>query len=393
MKILIVDDCGIKTAKIESVIKDYCDSEEITFDRTTNSADTISLLKNNEYFDFLILDLNLPVRDGEKPKKETGERLLKEIIRQKSITKPVEIIGLTAYPEIKLETQQKFTNRGWLLVCFNLKKSDWVDTIVNRINYTMEENNQKSNGGKVDVLLFSALSKEFSALKNKLTNVKEESHDTGAIYEVGSFNGLKIGLVETGVGNVISGVEAERALSHFKPKISMFVGIGGGIKDVAIGDVVAGSKVYWMESGKDGKEYKSRANYGESSYKMQQKAKAMKRDSTWNSKHSQRSVEKFNVPSVLYIAPIASGEKVVVSKESESFKKIEGIAGDALAVAMEEFGFLEASKAYPQIQKLIVRGISDLIDKKSETDLLDSQELAAFNASEMAFDLIEKYHE
>lgn len=58
--------------------------------------------------------------------------------------------------------------------------------------------------------------------------------------------------------------------------------------------------------------------------------------------------------------------------------------GDALAVEMEGFGFLSVLER-SAAPALLVRGISDLLDKKDETE---NQELAIENATDLVFRLI-----
>jgi nucleoside phosphorylase len=238
-------------------------------------------------------------------------------------------------------------------------------------------------------VILTALPVEYSAVRAYLTDPKEEIHTRDTIYERGKFASESqtwdIGIVEIGAGNPMAAVEAERAIAHFNPDVILFVGVAGGIKDVAIGDVVASTKVYGYESGKAGRTFLPRPEMGLSAYGLEQRARAEARKSDWLKRISTTEP----IPSV-FVAPIAAGEKVIASKKSQIFKFLQSNYGDALAIEMEGFGFLEAARANRRVLAMVIRGISDLIDGKAKADKAGSQKLAALHASAFAFEVLAK---
>ncbi|NET40707.1 5'-methylthioadenosine/S-adenosylhomocysteine nucleosidase [Okeania sp. SIO2B3] len=238
-------------------------------------------------------------------------------------------------------------------------------------------------------VILTAIRIEYMAVRAHLSDLEEEMHPQGTIYERGKFSigGQKweVGIVDTGTGNSPVAIEAERAIAYFKPDVILFVGIAGGIKDVQLGDVVAATKVYGYESGKVAETFRPRPDVGLSNYNMIQRAKAEARKTDWLARLSDSAK-----PSV-FVAPIAAGEKVVANTESDLFKFLQQNYGDALAVEMEGRGILQAAHANQKVSALIIRGISDLIDGKSKADEGGSQELAASHASAFAFEVLRKF--
>ena len=242
-------------------------------------------------------------------------------------------------------------------------------------------------------VILTALPVEYLAVRAHLSDLQEEMHPQGTIYERGKFaaNGQvwEVGIAEVGAGNAGAAVEAERAISHFKPDILFFVGIAGGIKDVAIGDVVAATKVYGYESGKVGEQFFTRPVLWHSAYALTQRARSEAKKEEWLQRLSNASTSKPNV----YVAPIAAGEKVIASKESSIFNFIRASYNDAIAVEMEGFGFLSAAFAYPSVKAIVIRGISDLVEGGNE-DSIETEKLrqrrAAHHASAFAFEILAK---
>ncbi len=249
------------------------------------------------------------------------------------------------------------------------------------------------DGGLRRASILSAIRIEYQAVRAHLTNLRQEIRQSGTIYERGNFTANSqswdVLIGEIGIGNTRAAVETVSVIEYFKPNLILLVGVAGGLKDVRLGDVVAATKVYGYESGKAGRKFQPRPNVYSSTYRMEQRARAEAKKRDWLQRLKESFLDPTSVPHV-YVAPIASGNQVAASTDSALGNLLRLNYSDAVAVEMEGYGFLEALRAYPHTDALIIRGISDRIDDKTEADAMSYQEVAAQHAAAFAFEILAK---
>jgi predicted ATP-binding protein involved in virulence/nucleoside phosphorylase len=238
------------------------------------------------------------------------------------------------------------------------------------------------------VVILTSLPIEYLAVREYIRNPHEQITESGTIYERGVFTSndqsCDVIIIETGRGNSIAGLEAERAIRCFNPDIILFVGTASGIRDVAVGDVVIATKIYNYDSGvttTDGA-FSPRPITVFPSYSLEQRARSEIRKNEWVDRLS-----TINSNPRAFAAPVASGEKILTSDKSESFKLLNSFYHDAIAVEMEGFGFLSAIKSYSNISALVIKGISNII---TENGKHYNDKIAAMNASAFAFEILDK---
>ena len=127
-------------------------------------------------------------------------------------------------------------------------------------------------------VILTALRVEYEAVCAHLSDLNEVTHPQGTVYQIGHFASTtrlwEVGIAEIGAGNPAAAMEAERAIRYFQPDVALFVGVAGGIKDVTLGDVVAATKAYGYQFGKDKENFEPRPEIGQSTYPMVQRARA-----------------------------------------------------------------------------------------------------------------------
>ncbi|HEY1351162.1 MAG TPA: 5'-methylthioadenosine/S-adenosylhomocysteine nucleosidase [Ktedonobacteraceae bacterium] len=237
-------------------------------------------------------------------------------------------------------------------------------------------------------VILTALPVEYCAIRQHVHACKEATHK-GTFYEHGVFSAQacrwNVAIVQTGVGNALAAAQTERAIEHFRPDVALFVGVAGGVKDVAYGDVVAATKAFCYASGKAANTFLPRPEVGLATFRMVQRAAAVKRSNDWWLRIPGSVPE---VKPCVHVAPIAAGEHVVSSVRSATSRFLRRQYSQVVAVEMEGFGFLQAIQANQNIEALVIRGISDLLDHKAEADAAASQERASRHAGAFAFEIL-----
>jgi nucleoside phosphorylase len=252
------------------------------------------------------------------------------------------------------------------------------------------------------VVILTALEVEHKAVEAHLEpfgqdlRLSEKVHQNGTIYTTGRFAtsscNWNVAIAQINMGSDSAAIEATRAIEQFNPRVILFVGVAGGIKDVAIGDVVAASVVYNYECGKVLKDRTlPRPKLGEADYDLQQRAQAEARKDDWRGRIRPGLTSADKLPKA-FVSPIAAGNKVIRSRQSEVYKYLQEYYDDAIAVEMEGFGFLKATQQVKNVSAIVIRGISNLIGRNVNSLEPETirQDRAARHASAFAFEILAK---
>jgi nucleoside phosphorylase len=234
-------------------------------------------------------------------------------------------------------------------------------------------------------IILTALQVETRAVLRHLDSWSEEVVE-GTVFHRGRFEEWEVAVAEIGAGNATAAAVTQRAVQHFRPQVALFVGVAGGVKDVALGDVIVATKIYGYESGKeDANGFNTRPEVLKSAHVIEQRGRAIGLRDDWR-KRLDPSLR--HEPSNVIVGPIAAGEKVVASSRKATARLIKKSYGDTVAVEMEGRGFLEGVHINSPVQGGVVRGISDLLDGKQRADKGGSQQRAADGASAVAFEIL-----
>ncbi|OUC14796.1 MAG: hypothetical protein B0A82_10750 [Alkalinema sp. CACIAM 70d] len=241
-------------------------------------------------------------------------------------------------------------------------------------------------------VILTTHSDEYQTIRAHLTNLEEETHPQGTVYELGQFSApeqtWEVAIAEIENNNTSSASEAERAINYFKPDVICLISAAVGIKDVSLGDIVIANKVYGYESGKAENEFHPRPDVQKPFYALRERAKAEKKKPDWFSRALHGMIG--SLPSV-FLAPIASGEKELADEQAELLKFLRSQYGDTVAIENVGFGFFEAVEANGRVPALTVHWIFRLLTSSAETIQADAKTIASQNASAFIFEILAKY--
>jgi adenosylhomocysteine nucleosidase len=241
---------------------------------------------------------------------------------------------------------------------------------------------------RIDALIITALPLERSAVRAHLRDLRTEAA-SGLSADLASFDGrhgsVSVALIETGAGNVSAAIQATSAVSAFRPSVSLMVGIAAGLKDVAGGDVVASSKIYFYEGGKQDEQFRPRPEFAPVSPVLAAVSRSVIADAAWQRRIIDGQADRARA----FTGPIVAGEKVQADSSADVMRMIREVYGDSLALDMEDYGAVRGAAASEQVKALAIRGISDLVDDKDRLNEAVAQPVAASHAAAFAFELLD----
>jgi 5'-methylthioadenosine/S-adenosylhomocysteine nucleosidase len=231
-------------------------------------------------------------------------------------------------------------------------------------------------------VVLTALPVEYNAVRAHLTDTKELVHDDGPRVERGRIEDTSwtVAIAELGEGAVNAAALTTQIVGWLRPEVVLFVGVAGSLKrDIEIGDVVVGTKVYGIQGGKqtpDG--FQARPEVWHGSGRLVPAARSALRDMT--------DVVRG------HLKPIACGDVVLADDRSALAEHIRHHYNDACAIEMEGSGAAHAAHLNGQLDALVIRGISDRANRhKHKADASGSQELAAEQAAAVAVAVLRKH--
>ncbi|WP_345617661.1 hypothetical protein [Streptomyces ziwulingensis] len=238
--------------------------------------------------------------------------------------------------------------------------------------------------------MLTALQVEYEAVRRHLTDVEEIELPHGTRLEVGVVPGLdwQVALAETGPTNTRAALVAQSAIERFDAEAVFFVGVAGSLKDdVQLGDVVVASKIYGYQGGRESPNgFSARPALVETSHRVDQLVRSARRDEPWA--HLVPAPDPAVRPG-LHFEPIAAGDVLIGSRDSETFHRIRRHYNDAVAVDMESHGVAQAARMHGAVEMLAIRGISDFADPdKATADAKGSQRTASRHAAAFALRIL-----
>lgn len=242
------------------------------------------------------------------------------------------------------------------------------------------------------VVFCAALDVEYQAIREHIPGPVIEAEERGTLYEFAALPTghvtWKVVLVLSDRDNTRAAVQVERAIAEFQPQVMLFVGVAGGRRDAQIGDVVAASEIYNYEAGSDTDAgLLTRIKTMPSSFRLVQQAHAVVREERWMLRIKPAPP---SAPPTASVRPLAAGAKVVAGRDSETARLIDANCGDAQAVEMEGFGVLQAAHANKDVDAIVIRGVSDLLDGKDKIADQSDQPMAARHAAAFAFEMLHR---
>jgi nucleoside phosphorylase len=235
---------------------------------------------------------------------------------------------------------------------------------------------------RVDILIITALSEELQTLKKSRVFEQEfQDPNTSLTYyfqNIKNSNGDYVYSVAIiclfEMGNLVSGIEATKAIQELKPAYVFMYGLAGGIRErVNLGDVIIASKFFYYEQSKVKPD------------ELEIRPQSIPADAVLKSRlanFAPQASKKYSVK----LGPFAIGEKIIA--DTTMVKTLLEKEPKLVGLEMESFGVALATNLDISRPRFIaIRGVSDYADEQKDDN---HREEALNNAADFLYSFLEE---
>jgi nucleoside phosphorylase len=259
LKILIVEDNDEKRGNVKRRLANLPECDADNLDTAEDSTSAKRLLKERQY-DLVILDIALPSRVGEDPVPTGGIDLLVELLDRDIYTKPMHIVGLTAFRETLDLAGARFGEDLWSVVFYEPTSDEWFEKIQKKVRYISLAKSGALNKPEYETNLcvVTAVSDpELLAVLRLPWEWKEDIRPSDCtVYHRGKYkrDGEECSVVAAcapRMGMTAASVLSMKMILTFRPRYIAMVGMLAGVRGQSnMGDVVAADPAWDYGSGK-----------------------------------------------------------------------------------------------------------------------------------------------
>lgn len=407
MKILIVDDSSDKIGSILNALRglDGFNANNVEHVLDLNQARRKLTV---EFYDLVILDLNMPDEIGNPPSLKAGTDFMDEIMRTRNIKKPIDLIILTAFDESAKAFREEVEHAGFIVLQYDPLSSEWADVLKSRVDYLMLCQTQRRiipKPPECDFVILTAVPVETNAVLNlnldwKIVSLPNDP--TVYHHATTTLSGQKVHLIhaqQSEMGMTAAAAITTKIISHFNPKYIIMTGIAAGLDEsFHLGDIMVGTDIWNYSSGKY---VESGDAQDECRVILAPDSKHLPLSQTLHNllaninydealKHINNEYHlKLPVSDNLrvHFGPIACGVAVVASQKIVH-EQIKAHSRKTIGLDMESYGVCYASQTTTSspVPTIIIKSISDLANVAKDDS---AQEYAAYTSARFALHLIE----
>ena len=240
----------------------------------------------------------------------------------------------------------------------------------------------------VDIVIITPKEDEFAEIRHVLHQGRALISKSRRIqFDFATIQGehydWQVAVVDADQGDHPFALKTNEVIQELRPDYIILAGTAAGLKDVQIGDILIADAAANYESGKETEHgFENRPQIiNNTSLELLPVAKIAMRD--WQNK-AQKDPTKPNC----YKGLIVSGDKVLADINSETVGFIRQHYGQAKGVEMEAHDFAQAAFR-GNLPYLNIRGISDMIAHKGQSDKQGNRKIASFRVKEFLKELIQ----